>query len=224
MRVKIKKPENSIAASYYISNLKCNINENNLITLCWDWPDFVSGINCVFAFEVTDNSETLENYLSNGMGIRKIPRVSGVSEDYSHAEVMDSRQLQLKLFPAIINKYGETEIYDQPDGNVTPIFYRRTILNINVRYGMTVKNLLNGFRMVSFEFKDDSEKSKLADLPQDSLLYYKYDNKTNKPIAWYPIDSERLSGSDYRIILENGCGIKLCCRERYSGAVDVRSF
>jgi hypothetical protein len=120
--------EKSCSESMMIKHVVGTVDENNMITITWDWPRD-GRYNLCFIYAIEED-ESLEDLLR-----RDAPKT--IYEDefgVRHKTEIQSLKVRFKLFPAIKINPNEIQIVDQITDNISQVFYKRINLEYHIEY------------------------------------------------------------------------------------------
>jgi hypothetical protein len=120
--------EGSCADKMMIKNISGTVNEDNTVTVTWDWPED-GNLNLCVIYAIEDD-EPLEELLR-----RDAPRTVLQDEfGVRHTTEIQNLSVRIKIFPAIRVSSNEIQIVNQVKGNISEVFYKRIKLNCKVEY------------------------------------------------------------------------------------------
>lgn len=120
--------DNGCSENMMIRNIVGTVDENNKVTITWDWPKDGRYNMCVIY--AVEEDEPLEELLR-----RDAPGT--VYEDefgICHKTEIQNLKVRFKVFPAIRTAPNEIQIVNQVKDNISQVFYKRIILEYHVDY------------------------------------------------------------------------------------------
>lgn len=120
--------DNGCSENMMIRNIVGTVDENNNVTITWDWPKDGRFNMCVI-YSVEED-EPLEELLR-----RDAPGT--VYEDefgICHKTQIQNLKVRFKVFPAIRTAPNEIQIVNQREDNISQVFYKRIVLKYHVDY------------------------------------------------------------------------------------------
>lgn len=154
--------------SMMIKNVSGTVDENNTVTITWDWPEDGKLNLCVLY--AVEEDEPLEELLR-----RDAPKA--VYEDefgLRHKTEIQNLSVRFKVFPAIRVLPNEIQIVNQVKGNISQIFYKRINLSYSVDYKTSffsqIKTATLSIRGLS-EMGDDFIMYRCINGGKDAILY-----------------------------------------------------
>lgn len=128
--------------SMMIKNVVGTVDENNVITISWDWPrDGRYNLCVIYAME---EDEPLEDLLK-----RDAPKA--IYEDefgVRHKTEIQSLKVRFKVFPAIRVNSNEIQIVNQIKDNISQVFYKRINLEYHVEYKASLLSQIKRAQLV----------------------------------------------------------------------------
>lgn len=171
--------ENGCSDSMMIKNVSGAVDEDNIVTITWDWPrDGRYNLCVIFAVE---EDETLEELLR-----RDAPKA--IYEDefgITHKTEVQSLKTRFKIFPAIRISPNEIQVVNQLKDNISQVFYRRINLEYHIEYKAS---LLSKIKRAQLTIRG------LNGMGDDYILYRCMGG--GKEGILYPIDLNKFRGQE----------------------------